>query len=238
MKHCNKLNSKYVLTTFRFACEDDIFSFEAGRKAPGGSACFAFKCNQAQDLFQKVQQNVRNSRLRPSGSGREALPPSAFAPASQTVVGEATDPLPPVQLPKAPAPLDLRLRHYENVDVTGAVDQQGCQTAADWEPSLAERRVGEAPSSLNLTPTDTKEVVNNNLPSSTASAGKAATIEYVPIDFDPSPPATAAAPPFGSGGGPVKTVEYQVIDFEKTNALTAASHALAAACHNELAIVK
>ena len=53
----------------RFGCNNNIFSFESGRRAVTGAACFAFKCSQAEDLFQNIQQQVYNSCLKLNSTG-------------------------------------------------------------------------------------------------------------------------------------------------------------------------
>lgn len=43
----------------RYGFESNIFSFEVGRRCPTGEGIFAFRCNQAEELFRLLQTNIQ-----------------------------------------------------------------------------------------------------------------------------------------------------------------------------------
>lgn len=47
----------------RYGCEDNVFSFEAGRKCATGEGLFAFTCTRASELFNIVAHNIEQGNL-------------------------------------------------------------------------------------------------------------------------------------------------------------------------------
>ena len=74
----------------RYGYDNDLFSFEAGRRCPTGAGIYAFKCSHAQTLFEllqaKIQGNPHALPLIPS----HPLPPTTPA---QTAQGTHISPL-------------------------------------------------------------------------------------------------------------------------------------------------
>lgn len=71
----------------RYGFDEELFSFESGRRCPTGSGVYAFKCRRAAELFNLVQEFIQNvgqtSHLRPShltatGTGRQSSRPSSL----------------------------------------------------------------------------------------------------------------------------------------------------------------
>lgn len=48
-----------IRTLRRYGFESNIFSFEAGRRCPTGEGIFAFRCDQAEQLFRLLQANIQ-----------------------------------------------------------------------------------------------------------------------------------------------------------------------------------
>lgn len=48
-----------IRTLRRYGYDDDVFSFEAGRRCPTGEGIFAFRCNRADRIFRLLQQNIQ-----------------------------------------------------------------------------------------------------------------------------------------------------------------------------------
>lgn len=46
-------------TLRRYGYEDQVFSFETGRRCPTGSGIYAFSCKRAEKLFNHVQSNIQ-----------------------------------------------------------------------------------------------------------------------------------------------------------------------------------
>lgn len=49
----------------KYGCDGHIFSFEAGRKCPGGEGLYAFNTKRASDLFELVARNINQGNLQP-----------------------------------------------------------------------------------------------------------------------------------------------------------------------------
>lgn len=56
----------------KYGCDGDVFTFEAGRKCPGGEGLYAFSANKANILFEMVAKNINQGDLSPVP---EAQPP-------------------------------------------------------------------------------------------------------------------------------------------------------------------
>lgn len=58
----------------RYGFDEELFSFESGRRCPTGSGIYAFKCRCAEELFNMVQESIQRAgqedlRANSSGSG-------------------------------------------------------------------------------------------------------------------------------------------------------------------------
>ena len=51
----------------KYGCDGDVFSFEAGRKCPGGEGLYAFSTPKASQLFDMVARNINQGNLQPGG---------------------------------------------------------------------------------------------------------------------------------------------------------------------------
>ena len=60
----------------KYGCDRDIFSFEAGRKCPGGEGLYAFSTKKASQLFDMVARNISEGGLEREEGG-------AFSPPGQ-----------------------------------------------------------------------------------------------------------------------------------------------------------
>ena len=68
----------------KYGCDDDVFSFEAGRKCPGGEGVYAFWTRSASIVFNMVARNINQGNLQPPG---ETSPlPSEVSPPDTTVL--------------------------------------------------------------------------------------------------------------------------------------------------------
>lgn len=45
----------------RYGCDDELFSFESGRRCATGTGIFAFKCSNAATLFNLVHENLERA---------------------------------------------------------------------------------------------------------------------------------------------------------------------------------
>lgn len=51
----------------KYGCDGDVFTFEAGRKCPGGEGLYAFSTKRASVLFEIVARNINQGNLQPGG---------------------------------------------------------------------------------------------------------------------------------------------------------------------------
>ena len=51
----------------KYGCDGDVFTFEAGRKCPGGEGLYAFSTRKASILFEIVARNINQGSLQPGG---------------------------------------------------------------------------------------------------------------------------------------------------------------------------
>ena len=49
----------------KYGCDGDVFSFETGRKCPGGEGLYAFRTKKASELFELVDRNINQGNLQP-----------------------------------------------------------------------------------------------------------------------------------------------------------------------------
>ena len=70
----------------KYGCDGNVFSFEAGRKCPGGEGLYAFSTQRASALFNMVAFNINQGNLQsPGGTDLEA-PQHFHRPPSESVV--------------------------------------------------------------------------------------------------------------------------------------------------------
>lgn len=64
----------------RYGYEQELFSFESGRKSDTGPGIYAFRCGRAEQLFNLLQANVRSQR-EPSATAASVAVATTMAPA-------------------------------------------------------------------------------------------------------------------------------------------------------------
>lgn len=71
----------------RYGFDEELFSFESGRRCPTGPGIYAFKCRRAGELFNLVQDSIQNvgqqthlrpSQITPNGTGRQSSRPTSL----------------------------------------------------------------------------------------------------------------------------------------------------------------
>lgn len=68
----------------KYGCDDDVFSFEAGRKCPGGEGVYAFWTQAASIVFNMVARNINQGNLQPPGDTSPL--PSEVSPPDTSVL--------------------------------------------------------------------------------------------------------------------------------------------------------
>ena len=98
----------------KYGCDRDIFSFEAGRKCPGGEGLYAFSTKKASQLFDMVARNISEGGLEGEGA---LSPPNgnlvpSHSPMSLVPSPHPPPPPPPVSDPPTHPPA---LPQYQNM---------------------------------------------------------------------------------------------------------------------------
>lgn len=114
----------------KYGCDGDVFTFEAGRKCPGGEGLYAFSTKKASLLFEMVARNINQGNLQPSGElspFSESQAPDSnmlnFPPRRQSTTSP-TSPHPPITTQDQPSytNLDLMGNPLENGELAPAND--------------------------------------------------------------------------------------------------------------------
>ena len=69
----------------KYGCDGEVFSFEAGRKCPGGEGLYAFSAKRASQIFDMVARNINQGGLQPL-AGELSPFPSESRPLDQNVL--------------------------------------------------------------------------------------------------------------------------------------------------------
>ena len=85
----------------KYGCDRDIFSFEAGRKCPGGEGLYAFSTKKASQLFDMVARNISEGGLEGEGGGMLS-PPNGHNLPSNSPESLASPPVPALNPPPVP----------------------------------------------------------------------------------------------------------------------------------------
>ena len=90
----------------KYGCDGDVFTFEAGRKCPGGEGLYAFSTKKASALFELVAKNINQGELQPSGE---------MSPFSESLNADLSFP------PHRPStsPTATEQPSYTNLDIMG-----------------------------------------------------------------------------------------------------------------------
>ncbi len=111
----------------KYGCDGDVFTFEAGRKCPGGEGLYAFSTRKASALFELVAKNIQQGELQPPG---ELSPFNE----SQALDSSAVLSFPPAQSTGGPAvpPVSTNTDQpsYTNLDIMGNPLHNGDHTSS------------------------------------------------------------------------------------------------------------
>ena len=115
----------------KYGCDGDFFTFEAGRKCPGGKGLYTFETKKASVLFEKVARNINQGDFSP-------LPDPNATVTDTTIMN-----FPPRRsstISPAPHNPDQEQPSYTNVDMMGNPLQNGNHTPTH-QPNTAESAV-------------------------------------------------------------------------------------------------
>ena len=94
----------------RYGFDEELFSFESGRRCPTGSGIYAFKCRRAEELFNLVQEAINNAGAHAHVRGSQTLHNGTNLPVSH---GASR----PISLADAHEPSGIRLSNAGRVNV-------------------------------------------------------------------------------------------------------------------------
>ena len=95
----------------KYGCDGDVFTFEAGRKCPGGEGLYAFETKKAGMLFEIVAKNINQGDLSPLPDPNATVTDSTmmnFPPRRTSTVSPVPNPSPGGEQPS-----------YTNIDMLG-----------------------------------------------------------------------------------------------------------------------
>ena len=183
----------------KYGCDGDIFSFEAGRKCPGGEGLYAFSTKKAAQLFEMVARNINVGGFLPESEGGALSPQSNSHANSHSPISPVPPTLPPPVPASNPPPLPPIGPHYQNLQY-----QNGQHIPA------AEN--GIAVESPPLPPPQNRRHSTTPSPSP-APAAPPSKVNYQQVTF-PDPP--DAHPPPSTEDKEERRVSYTPIDIKKT----------------------
>ena len=120
----------------KYGCDRDIFSFEAGRKCPGGEGLYAFSTKKASQLFDMVARNISDGGLErdevgvlsPQDTSQGVSPPIMTSP---SVISTPNPPPPPPAMnPPSHLPPSATPRQPEYTNISYHDGQQAVALAA------------------------------------------------------------------------------------------------------------
>ena len=132
----------------KYGCDRDIFSFEAGRKCPGGEGLYAFSTKKASQLFDMVARNISEGGLLLESEGGALSPPDgghapSHSPISLVPSPSPNPPPPPASNPPSHPPAHLpnyQNLNYQNGQPLVGGDLSGGRLSSSPPPALPRDR--------------------------------------------------------------------------------------------------
>ena len=115
----------------KYGCDGEVFSFEAGRKCPGGEGLYAFESKRASHIFDMVARNINQGNLQPPAGELSPFPSEAHPPDQNTLVSRTSVSL-------SPGHTHTEQPNYANMDLSG---NPLVQAETDFEPTIPQRPV-------------------------------------------------------------------------------------------------
>ena len=115
----------------KYGCDGEVFSFEAGRKCPGGEGLYAFESRRASHIFDMVARNINQGNLQPPAGELSPFPSESRPPDQNTLVSRTSVSL-------SPGHSHTDQPNYANMDLNGV---PLAQAENSLEPTLPQRPV-------------------------------------------------------------------------------------------------
>lgn len=97
----------------KYGCDGEVFSFEAGRKCPGGEGLYAFSAKRASQIFDMVARNINQGGLQPPAGDLSPFPSESHPPEQNTLISRRNSSQSPVHHNHTDQP------NYANMDISG-----------------------------------------------------------------------------------------------------------------------
>ncbi|CAG2103751.1 unnamed protein product [Medioppia subpectinata] len=221
----------------RYGFDAELFSFECGRRCPTGPGIYAFKCSQAEQLFNALQEAIQMSTLQnnhviapeapPELNPRFARPPEPHAYTNSpfyvnTSAAAAALPTTRSDVNTNYAKLDDLVRFYVNIKTPVVVNGNGKHTSV-VAPSHAPFSAGKDSPPQTPPAVDPVNYIMLDLDTNQPQPTVVTTAPPTPVAKTPQmefPPTTPPVTPTASTAPPMP---YAQIDFAKTGALSASA---------------
>ncbi len=147
----------------KYGCDGEVFSFEAGRKCPGGEGLYAFESRRASQIFDMVARNINQGNLQPPAGELSPFPSESHPRDQNTLVSRTSVSL-------SPGHSHTDQPNYANMDLNGL--------------PLAQAENGEDPT-IPQRPVAYKEVIFDRPPEQhpPPPGEKETRMSYTKIDF-------------------------------------------------------
>ena len=96
----------------KYGCDGEVFSFEAGRKCPGGEGLYAFSAKRASQIFDMVARNINQGGLQPLAGELSPFPSESRPPDPNTLISRRNS-------SQSPTQNHTDQPNYANVDPSG-----------------------------------------------------------------------------------------------------------------------
>lgn len=96
----------------KYGCDGEVFSFEAGRKCPGGEGLYAFSAKRASQIFDMVARNINQGGLQPPAGELSPFPSESRPPEQNTLISRRNS-----SMSQSPGHTDQP--NYANMDLSG-----------------------------------------------------------------------------------------------------------------------
>ena len=117
----------------KYGCDGEVFSFEAGRKCPGGEGLYAFSAKRASQIFDMVARNINQGGLQPPAGELSPFPSESHPPDPNTLISRRNS-----SMSQSPGHTHTDQPNYANMDLSG---NPLVQVENGLEPMLPQRPV-------------------------------------------------------------------------------------------------
>ena len=137
----------------KYGCDGEVFSFEAGRKCPGGEGLYAFSAKRASQIFDMVARNINQGGLQPPAGELSPFPSEGYPPDQNTLISRRNS-------SQSPTHNHTDQPNYANMDLSGkplVQVENGMESVQPQRPVAYKEVVFEQPPELHPVPKGEKE---------------------------------------------------------------------------------